>query len=1127
MAAAGVETRAPPPLSTLQPSTARIGQFWPAPAAAKASTAIPNGPSPQSAALASALEDLLRKGFEALREYELAPDKGVAQLSRADMFFKSVLRLETGEPRATIGVATVHLHRSEFIPALPLLRDVLKRAAAGITADKPLEGSRARNIAYLRQLIGFCFCGMGRYARTRDALVGVTEDDPDNVEALCALALLEGKVSDDGVGLSMEYLDQAVKANKSHPVVLCQLANHAFYCGQAEGDSHGRSASRGRNGSANGQGGESWGMASSLLQPATASARSVPIRAEAHFQLGRLNHAKGQYAEAYEEYSKASLLEPNNLASLFFLGQTCVQQHKYEEAVTHLEAVRSRLSTEPTVLKLLTFAYLQIGNKSKEATKCAAALVKLDNDDLEAWGMRAEACDQLAAQAPKDASRKESLDSYEHFARLLTSKDGNAAAKEMETPQAWNNIGTLRCLQGNSEGAQEAYDKGLELAEQRIKSATVVDNEDLKDLSIARLTLRFNRAWLVESLDQPDYLKATQDYLAIREEHNWYADSLLRVGYLWRRMGDTERAISTYEEASKQSPVLACLMTADTHRQNGNYSKAIEAAETAVRRSTPKQFHYAQVFIGNLHYDAAHAGSSGDKEKNMTKALLHFTKALENEKDSQYAANGIGMVFAERGKLDFAKRTFQSVMQHHAMSDDPSIYINLAHTYASTGGENVRRAISLYERAKKLRPNDLTIRLYLAKAHFQLKEYERCTGILSDGLLVWPDDLLLRYNLAISLENFGVHLVATEKRTKRVVGVDSGVEQMKHAVDLLSSASRMYNYVKDRWSEMLPDEKKVIAQGSGVSIFTEEMARVGLHSQYCEKITQDAKYELEKLDSQRGDLDEKMAKILKEKDLAKAVQQEMEQEKQAADAEVNRDMEEVALSLMESAVGIDLGKDLAGQFDAQKKTMIDKPKVERKVKAPKDVQARMVDCGECEGSGFASLPDGEAPKEDAEREKCKNCEGNGQVPAPTQRAPGRGGAGRKLRKTKKDKKEKKEKKKEKKRRREEGEGSGQEGGNGDEVAARREGGDAEKPATGNENEMEVDDGTGVASFPTGDSDDDKGKKRKKEKKDKKDKKEKKEKKRRKDDSDGAQSNAEAQPTVRDGEQLMEELFGAD
>merc|ERR1711920_1027502 len=151
----------------------------------------------------------------------------------------------------------------------------------------------------------------------------------------------------------------------------------------------------------------------------------------------------------------------------------------------------------------------------------------------------------------------------------------------------------------------------------------------------------------------------------------------------------------------------ASLMQAEVYRQQSEYAKAIKSAETAVRNAGAKQFHYAHVFLGNLHFEVANATVTKRLERDsyMKKALHNFTKALELEKDSHYAANGIGMVFAQRGKLELAKRTFQSVMQHHGMENDPSIYINLAHTYLFSGGENVRKAIALYHRELKLRPS--------------------------------------------------------------------------------------------------------------------------------------------------------------------------------------------------------------------------------------------------------------------------------------------------------------------------------------------------------------------------------------------------------------------------------------
>merc|ERR1712218_30183 len=269
-------------------------------------------------------------------------------------------------------------------------------------------------------------------------------------------------------------------------------------------------------------------------------------------------------------------------------------------------------------------------------------------------------------------------------------------------------------------------------------------------------------------------------------------------------------------------------------------------------------------------------------------------------------------------------------MQHHAVSGDPSVYINLAHTYLCSGGEDVRKAIALYERAKKLKPNDLTIRLYLAKAHFGMKEFERCSGVLSDATQIWPDDLLLRYNLAVSLESFGVYLVSMEKKTKRVVGVDSGMDQMMHAVELLSSASRLYEYVHLWWAAMSDEERKQLGAASGSPAnLAEEMQRVNLHKDYCADITEKAKEELEQLMKLRADMELKMKKISEDKEIQQKQKRERDEEDTKKDEERHQEMEDQALRLMDSTKEIDLGKNLEKAKD-------DKPAAKKDLKAPKE-----------------------------------------------------------------------------------------------------------------------------------------------------------------------------------------------
>mmetsp|Transcript_6724 Transcript_6724/g.18990 ORF Transcript_6724/g.18990 Transcript_6724/m.18990 type:complete len:1372 (+) Transcript_6724:148-4263(+) len=891
----------------------------------------------------SGLETFFAKGFRALAQFALRPS-AEEELKRADFLFDAALKLDNSSPRALLGKAVVFSHVKEWGKALGNFRQVLRWAAP----MAPRTGKRLRTLNELRFAIAACFCGLGRFEQTRQALSAIVASDPGDVESLCALAHLEAKLSKDGVGRSMEYLGEAANVEKEHPVVLCHLANHAFYCGFED------SAGAAKSGSPP----ASWELAEGLLRRAVAGSRSGHVQAEAHYQLGRLEHARGRYALAYEEYRKCYALHPEHHVCVFGLAQACVQQQKYQEAIPLLEVMQTVRGNMPEVLKLLCFAYMMVGDKAKEAVKCADTLVANNKEDVEAWAMRAEAHDQLAAEQPNVSATKVGTEAYEQVAKLLEGGDG---AKKMASPQMWNNLGTLRGLQGDPDGAREAYSRGIELADKRLEG-TQANPEEAKDLQVARLTMRFNRAWLAESLgDRPDFVQATQEYMAINEEHNGYADTLLRLGAQWQRVGEVEMAVQRYQDAMKTNPVLAALMQAQAHRLQAEYTKALQSAETAVRCAGEKQFHYAHVFLGNLYYEVASSEATklSDRDVYMKKALWNFTRALEHEKDSHYAANGIGMVFAKRGKLDFAKRTFQSVMQHHAMAGDPSVYINLGHTYMCSGGDDTRKAVALYLRAIKMKPHDVSIRLYLAKAYFGLKEFDRCSSVLGDATQIWPDDLILRYNLAVAFESFGVHLVSMEKKTKRVVGVNSGMDQMTRAVELLAAASRLYSYVHERWGELNEQERKRLANSSGAPAnILEEMKRVGMHKDYCADITARARDELANLSRTRMEMEARMNKISEDKAEKERSLKESQAVEKKKDEERRLEMEEQAIHIMDSTRDIVLGKnlgDLKESMKTKEKAMVKEKGLKGKDKAKKRNDVQMQPSGDGGGGDEPGL----------------------------------------------------------------------------------------------------------------------------------------------------------------------------
>merc|ERR1712066_351591 len=257
-------------------------------------------------------------------------------------------------------------------------------------------------------------------------------------------------------------------------------------------------------------------------------------------------------------------------------------------------------------------------------------------------------------------------------------------------------------------------------------------------------------------------------------------------------------------------------------------------------------------------------------------------------------------------------------------------------TYVESGGNEARKAIAHYEKARKLKPGDMSIRLYLARAHFQLQEHERCSGIISEALSIWPDDIVLRYNLALSLERWGGALVHEEGKVDRVVGIESGRDKMERATEVLKSAAFQYGQIYKRWENMSKEAQRTSSLASPAPAkFLEEMARVKYHQEYCLDITDKAKATLEALHRRRQELDDRM-KHIEEAKANEAKEKELqEQQETERAAERRQTIEEDALRLINEVVP-DMNEGLGKNLGETGKLQADLNKASAKAKVSKD-----------------------------------------------------------------------------------------------------------------------------------------------------------------------------------------------
>ena len=128
------------------------------------------------------------------------------------------------------------------------------------------------------------------------------------------------------------------------------------------------------------------------------------------------------------------------------------------------------------------------------------------------------------------------------------------------------------------------------------------------------------------------------------------------------------------------------------------------------------------------------------EEEHYERAYSLYQKTLQKNGMNVYAANGLGIVLAERGRIDEAKTVFQLVQEGMAAkgSINPDILINQGHVLLAKA--QYVQAAKLYERAQSqfyFNQNE-NVMLYQARAQYENGNLEEARKILRKALMIAP-----------------------------------------------------------------------------------------------------------------------------------------------------------------------------------------------------------------------------------------------------------------------------------------------------------------------------------------------------------------------------------------------------
>ncbi|GAB2291884.1 Protein CTR9 [Dionaea muscipula] len=688
------------------------------------------------------------------------------ETEQASQYFKMVLDEGRVYVPALLGQACVEFNRGRYSESLELYKRALR-------ANPYCPGA-------IRLGIGLCRYKLGQLEKARMAFERVLQLDPENVEALVALGIMDLQTNDAaGIRRGMEKMQLAFEIYPYSPMSLNYLANHFFFTGQHF-------------------------LVEQLTDTALAVTTHAPTRAHSFYNLARSYHSKGDYEKAGRLYlhSVKEINKPQEFVLPYYgLGQVQLKSGDFRGALSNFEKVLEVSPENCETLKALGHTYVQHQQFDK-AIEVLKKVTKIDPHDAQAFLDLAE----LVISSDTGAA----LDAYRTACSIFR-KAGEDVPLEL-----LNNIGVLQFERGEFELAEqtfkEALGNGAWLALINNHNSwkytdSLTDVHQIKDVQIfnhleeegfhveiawRKVSMLFNLGRVLEELHKTQ--SAIMLYRLILFKYPDYAHAFLRLAAIAKSRNDIQLSIELVGEALrvKEKCPNALSMLGSLELKNDEWVKAKETFRAASEAMGGNDS-YASLCLGNWNYFAAlrnEKRSSKLEATHLEKAKELYTNVLKQKTANLFAANGVGLYLAEKGQFDGARDLFTQVLEAASgttYAQIPDVWINMGHVYFAQG--YFMLAVKMYENCmRKFYYNtDTHILLYLARTHYEAEEWQECRRTLLRAIHLAPSNYTFRFNVGVVMQKFSASTL--NKARKNVDEVRETVSELKNAIRVFSQLS--------------------------------------------------------------------------------------------------------------------------------------------------------------------------------------------------------------------------------------------------------------------------------------------------------------------------------------------------
>ncbi|DBA03263.1 TPA: hypothetical protein N0F65_011622, partial [Lagenidium giganteum] len=832
---------------------------------------------------------------------------------RAERFLKSVLLTNKKNLPAILGKALLMYRRKKYGEAKKLYLEAIK------LHPKSPQASR------MRMCFAYCCHHLGCTDKARAVMKYAASLDDTNVDAVIANALWQlGSLSREEKARSirdegsrfMTMIHHAHAIEKSNPTVLNHLANHYFsqwiplpctvsvvrgsavvttskdvsseissgqiicigdrYVAYISKDANAVTSSsfvldgpyREESASSVSIARKNYDKMFTLAGNAFHSTKIPEIRSESCYLMGRGCHAQGKYKDAYSYYFNAGRLWPNFVLPWFGLAQMYFERKEYSKAAIYLEKANKAYPENVEVLSLLGHVYGRLGKKD-EAVIMLRRVVELEPGNIDA----------LVGTAELLLSSDQRKDQIIAISSLIAAERVMKNASEKVPMELYVNLGSLQHRVGKTQEAIGCYRQALKQIDDSYEPDSESksdaadrekDDEALPAPTETNVTVLYNMARVYEELGDRD--RARKIYESILVTFPKYIDCILRIGCMLRDSGQDAAAIKEFERTLELDPNCAdaSLLQGNMHMNKREWSLAQKRFERVMGMPNMKNDPYAFLSMGNIFM--SNLGEKNRYTKNMSLSEGYYKKTIQTHASNIYAANGLGIMVAEKGNFELAKQIFTQVRE--ASPDMPDAWINLAHIFIAE--ERYSEAIQLYSVClnKCYNGQDLEVMLYLAKAYYESKNYPKCISALSRALHLYPNDMRLWYNIALAQEDYAVTTLGQESAPQPGQGTRVGPQRtmadVQRAIMDLKRAERIFRFLIQHAESQAQTKKS----GSNLPFDKEKVSE---HEKFCGDTLTKASYHLEferqkeekrrlEVEAQRKMLREYEERIAREKD---------------------------------------------------------------------------------------------------------------------------------------------------------------------------------------------------------------------------------------------------------------------